>query len=497
MRSRFNPQTELGCLSISDVQFSKQALKSRDEMPAVLLALHHIFITPELNERIFEILENSITKAKKPTGRKGMDLWHILVLAITRQANNTDWDKLHDWSNNHQKLREVLGVFNTGSFVQHKQFELQCIKDNVKLLKLETLLEINQVIAEVGIEMIKKKPSGECEMKLKVDSYALETNIHFPMDLNLLWDSMRKSLDVVKKVKDELNIGGWRKVKSITNDFKKVYRNTTNAIYKSRNEQAKSVAVKLYLSNAKSLIKRVETIKPYLMKSDCQKHMLALLTLEGYIAFANKFIDQIDRRLLKKQEIPSSEKIYSIFEPHTEWITKGKIAKKVELGHLVNIATAQNGIIVDVYMSLREKDPAQVKPLMERLSENLPNYVIIKSASFDKGFFSRANYETVSKAGVEQVIMPKKGKKNIEEKERENTKEFKKLRNEHSAIESSINMLEHHGLNRCPDKGLYNLKRYVLVSVIAMNLHLIGNELKNKKIKEFDKAEKKRLKNAA
>ena len=71
--------------------------------------------------------------------------------------------------------------------------------------------------------------------------------------------------------------------------------------------------------------------------------------------------------------------------------------------------------------------------------------------------------------------MPKKGKRNKEEKERESAKKFKQLRNAHSAIESNINMLEHHGLNRCPDKGLHGYKRYVGLSVLAYNLHILGN----------------------
>jgi transposase, IS5 family len=496
MRNRFSPQIRLGCLPISEVVFTKFNLKSRDEMLPVLMGLHHLFMTPELNEKVFSILERDILKDKKKTGRQGMDLWHMLVLAITRQANSTNWDRLHDWANNHIKLREVLGVWNTGMFADQEEFELQTIKDNVGLIKLETLVEINQIIAEVGIQMIKKKPSEEFKLKLKVDSYALETNVHFPTDLNLLWDSARKALDVVANVKDELSIGGWRKIKSIKHDFKSLFRSTTNAIYKGKKEDVKKQKTREYLSSAKALIKRIETIKPFLLKSDSTKHLIALQVLEGYIKYANKFIDQIDRRVLKNEVIPSSEKIYSIFEPHTEWITKGKINKNVELGHLLNITTVQNGIIIDAFVVEKEKDAQQVKPLFKRLSENYSDYKV-SSASFDKGFFSKANLESVEDAGVEQVIMPKKGKKNKIEAEREGTKEFKKLRNEHSAIESTINMLEHHGLNRCPDKGFYNFKKYVQISVMSLNLHLIGNELKRRKAKEIEKAEKKRLKNAA
>ncbi len=86
--------------------------------------------------------------------------------------------------------------------------------------------------------------------------------------------------------------------------------------------------------------------------------------------------------------------------------------------------------------------------------------------------------------------MPKKGRLNKEEKQRESAGEFKQLRYRHSAVESNINMLEHHGLNRCADKGLHGYKRYVGLSVLAYNLHILGNCL----IKEETQREEKQRK---
>ena len=79
MRQRFEQQMSLRTVAISDVKFP---LKSRDELPPVLMALQYIFVTPALNEKVFELLEKKVCKGKKKTGRKGMDLWHILVLAV-------------------------------------------------------------------------------------------------------------------------------------------------------------------------------------------------------------------------------------------------------------------------------------------------------------------------------------------------------------------------------------------------------------------------------
>lgn len=215
-----------------------------------------------------------------------------------------------------------------------------------------------------------------------------------------------------------------------------------------------------------------------------------------YKNYLIKFIDQIERRLLKGEMIPAEEKIFSIFEEHTEWLTKGKLNKKVELGHLLLITSDQYQFIVDYKVLEKQRDASQVSNLCERIKKYYPAEKI-KSHSFDKGFWSKDNLATLQSAGIEQVVLPKKGRHNKEDKERESDAEFKTLRNAHSAVESNINMLEHHGLNRCMDKGLRGFKRYVGLSVLAYNLHILGNALKEKKLAEEQRKEKRRLKLAA
>ena len=107
MLQRFEQQMSLKTVAISDVKFP---LKSRDELPLVLIALQHIFVTPALNKKVFELLEKKICSRKKKTGRKGMDLWHILVLAVVRHALGTNWDRLEYLANYDQLLRSIMGV---------------------------------------------------------------------------------------------------------------------------------------------------------------------------------------------------------------------------------------------------------------------------------------------------------------------------------------------------------------------------------------------------
>jgi transposase, IS5 family len=97
----------------------------------------------------------------------------------------------------------------------------------------------------------------------------------------------------------------------------------------------------------------------------------------------------------------------------------------------------------------------------------------INSISFDKGFWRPENKQLLQMY-FPNVIMPKKGKKNKAEREEEGSKVFKKLRNKHSSVESNINSLEHHALNRCPDKGKKGFIKYTALSVLSFNLHRLG-----------------------
>lgn len=137
----------------------------------------------------------------------------------------------------------------------------------------------------------------------------------------------------------------------------------------------------------------------------------------------------------------------------------------------------------------KEKDVAQIEPLVDRLITNYPNQ-IINSMSTDKGFYSNDNFSYAENAGIKKVIMPPKGKPNKVEYVREHEEAFIKLRNKHSAVESNINMLEHHGLNRCMDKGKPGMVRYVALSVLAYNLHIVGNELANRERKKQSRKQK-------
>ena len=469
MRQRFSQQQSLGITPISEVAIPKN---SRHELAPVLAALQHIFITPELNELVFALIEPKIKGRKQDTGRTGMDMWEILVFATVRLALNANYDALHHFANFDKLIRQIIGVEN--KFNDGKTYGLQTLKDNVSLLDEETVNQVNILVVEAAHQFVLKKNET---LRIKSDTYVLETNVHFPTDLNLLWDSCRKGIAVMNYCREHYGLKGWRKHKSWRSSLKSSLRSAGKACASTSKNKAQAIQSQVteYLRLARELDQKIAASCLELYHSPVFDVKLFSL-LEGlsyYQEMMEKHINLIERCLLKGETIPSAEKVFSIFEPHTEWISKGKQNKKVELGHKVLIATDQYHFILHHQVIEGKADVELTVPLADTL---LTRYSNIESLSLDKGFYSKENKELLS-LSIPHLVMPKKGKLNSLEKVEESAKKFKKLRNLHSAVESNINQLEHNGLDRCPDKGLENYKRYVSLGILSYNLHRLGKIL--------------------
>jgi len=289
-----------------------------------------------------------------------------------------------------------------------------------------------------------------------------------------LWDSARKCLDVAGKFLNKYpGVPGWRKIRDWHNQMKSMMRavgKTSSSGGKGKEQRVKQ-ATHAYLRKAQALLDKLEVSKELFPITD-GADLVIMLELERFMELLAKHVDLLERRVIKGEEIPHEEKIFSIFEEYTEWITKGKLRPNVELGKRLAITTDQYNLIVDYRVMDHQSDSGIVKPLAERLISSFP----VKSWSFDKGFWHKDNKELL-KEHVEKVIMPRKGKCNKEEHAEEGQRYFKLLRNKHSAIESNINELECRGLDRCPDRGYPNFKRYIGLAVGAYNLRRIGQEL--------------------
>jgi transposase, IS5 family len=474
MRHHFQHQPDLQIIPIEKIRLP---LQSRDELPPILAGLQWIWMHPTLKAEIFALLAAAILAGKKPTGRTGMDLWQILGLGVVRLGLDADWDRLEHIANYDTLLRQMLGLPATPWADEAKRFGHQTLRDNVALLDDALLQQINARIAAAGRAVFAKKHGAPvAALEIKVDTYVLESDVHFPTDLNLLWDAGRKCVDLVEGLRNSgLALPGWRKFKAWRRQLKACERIASQIVYRGGpNKEARvKSAVREYLAVGGELSAKVRG--SLLELCDQAVDAARWERLAYFHAMLDKHLDLVERRLLNEETIPSHEKVFSLFEPHTEWIQKGKQRPNVELGHRLLIATDQQQLIQDYAVLMQEAEVDQSIPVTDRL---LGRYGAqgVASVSFDKGFTRAADRELLS-LYVPEVVMPKRGKKNAAETERESGKKFVALRKQHSAVESEINSLEHHGLNRCLDVGIAGYRRYVGYGVMSYNLHQIGREL--------------------
>lgn len=482
MRKVIEEQMMLGEVDISKVKFDS---RSRDEMPQLLKGLQFIYSTPEIRNQVFDLLEAHLQCSN--LGRRGMDLWKILVLGAIRLNGNMNYDKLHDLANHHCKVREMLGIT---AWEQEPIFPIQTIKDNAILLTPELLDKINTIVVAAGHKLVKKKDE---KIKTRCDSFVVETNVHYPTDTNLLFDAVRKAVELTARLCSELEIPGWRQSGSLISKCKKKLRGIQNLRHSTSQDETKKaerceqINQKHvdYVDYCATLISRVDAQINHLNQHNLLPIELSTTEIQMYVEYGKLFQAQIIRRILNDEKIPHKEKVFSIFEPHTEWIVKGKAGVRQELGLRVCVITDTAGFTLHHKVMQNEIDSEIAVDIMREALEKFPN---IGSCSFDKGFWSPEN-KLKLEAMLETAALPKKGRLSKADKEHQYSREFKFASKGHSAVESAINAHENHGLDKCPDKGLKGYKRYVALAVLGRNIQHLGALLIKKETESKKRSE--------
>ena len=285
MRTRFEQQFSIGRRLIEETPTSHKRTGKLEELIAAMKA---IYIHPEYNQKIFNVLEKYLTKNKKQTGRKGMDLWCIFVLSQVRLCLNTNYEWIHNLANNHMAIRWLMGIETEYGF-KRIEFSYQNIYDNVTLLTDEMVKEINAIVLEFGHAEVFKKKETEA-LRLKTDSFVVESNVHFPTDYNLLWDCARKCTDIVYKFLENYgNIKGWRKIKHWKAELKGLMRELGKASAsggKGKEQRVKTAASK-YISKSRALYSKLEGALPLFPITD--EHDLSLvISLEYFMLLLQK-----------------------------------------------------------------------------------------------------------------------------------------------------------------------------------------------------------------
>jgi hypothetical protein len=400
-----------------------------------------------------------------------------------------------------------------GILDEEYNYKLQTIKDNVALLTPEIMDEISTIVVKGGHEFILNggnyaNPSEnsnhqgqenlmvndssidkECsmpdnlkeniELKGRGDSFVVETDVHYPTDTNLLYDAIRKIIEIIVKscIKSSLPLSTYKDLKDNLKKIKKTLRliqklrgSTSNDEEKKKQREREIIkAHEAYLDIANCCIEQANNIMVFL-KKELLIPIKMLDEIEKFIVHAERQINLIDRRVIEKEVIPHDEKVFSIFEEHTEWLNKGKIGVPVELGLKVCIIEDQYRFILHHKVIEKQTDDKYAVEIVQETKNKFDN---LSSCSFDKGFYTPKNREDLSKE-LDMVILPKKGRLSQKDYEIESQEAFINARRQHSAVESAINALEVHGLDICPDHGLQGFKRYVALAVAARNIQNLG-----------------------
>ncbi len=492
MRIIKNPQMQFGEVDISEIEFDP---RSRDDIPQILKGLQFIYTNAALREEIFMILEKNISpKINKNNGRPGMDLWKIFVMGVLRLDLNLDYDRLHNEVNYHLLIRQMLGH---NIFDQVGNYQLQTIKNNVSLLTPELLDEINQAVIKLGHILLKKKESDP--LRGRCDSFVVETNVHFPTDINLLFDAMRKIITLSAELCERQGLSDWRQHVYNVKQIKRLMRTAQNKKRaRAKTEEQKRKRDTLI---AKAHQEYIEVTQKYLGKARYTLNKVEsqglsdakdALLVENIITFINhaiRQINQIVRRVIHGEIIPHDEKVFSLFQPHTEWVMKGKAGIPVELGVKVCVMEDQYQFILHHMIMEKKTDDQVAIPMVDETKRRFPSF---STCSFDKGFHSQNNQKDLN-GKLDVVALKRKGRLSQQAREIEQSEEFLKAQHKHSAVESAINALEVHGLDMCPDHGIDGFKRYVALAVVARNIHRIGAILKNREQKLEAKRRKKYL----
>ena len=319
MREVHRQQFQIGEVPVEKIWINP---KSRDDIPAVLKGLQHIWCDETLRARLFELLdEHILPEADRTVGRPGMDLWQILVLGVLKQGLNCDFDRLHDLVNHHETVRAFLGHSDFGD---KTRYECQTVQDNVSLLTPELLSAVGRLVVESGHKVAKKKP-GE-PLRGRCDSFVVETDVHYPTDVNLLWDAVRCLVRETGRAARRHAVGGWRQWRHLSKEVRKLF----NGVRSTRRAKRRPERVEAYLERCRSLVERAANTVDVLRNKGVDG--ITCQSIQSFILHAQRQIDQVERRLLRDETIPHAEKVFSIFEDHTRWVSKGKAGTPVELG---------------------------------------------------------------------------------------------------------------------------------------------------------------------
>ena len=388
-------------------------------------------------------------------GRPGMTGDQTLRAVIIKQLNEYSYEELEFHLADSRTYRWFCGL---GAF--DKPWKKSCLNQNIKLVGARVFEWVNRVVLKVA-----REDGIETGRKSRVDCTVVETDIHEPSDSVQLWDTVRVLVRLLSVASDKFDITfpdrsrtAKRASFAIRTAKEKKRRKLYRRLIKATQETigyALTAAAKL--NQSKDMLGPVES----LLAESLSKEML------HFSALGAKVIDQAQRRVLQGETVPAQEKVFSIFEPHTDIILKG--GRGPEYGHKICVAAGASGLITDCI--ILDGNPADSTLATEMVERHTVIYGRApRQVAFDGGFSSKENLKNIKALDAVDVVFTKHRGMSVEEMARSRNI-YKGLVRFRAGVEAIISFVKRAvGLDRCLWKGHESFKAYVWASVASANL---------------------------
>jgi hypothetical protein len=433
------------------------------------------------------VAEDINADTQRDVGRPGLDDWQIVVFAAVRLGCNYDYDKLQDQAENHRALQTILGVGDWQEAT--RDFSARRIRDTLCQLQPETIAAISSAIVRHGQEL-----HGTAAESVRGDSFVVETNIHYPTESGLIGDGMRKIIPLCRDLAVEIDVPGWRQSKHLLRRVKEHVR-VVSQVSASKSAKAKAALPRAYerlLTRANQIIERARALQKQAERDGYTPHALALVEdLKHWLQLTEQVCDTAYRRVILEETVPNSEKLFSLFETHTQLYRRGKASTPNQFGRLFMVFEDSAGFISHYHLMDRQAGDADV--VVEQMREAQKKHGgAIKNASFDRGFYTPEN-ERELKSIVQEACVPPRHPQQYAESLANGSVQFHRLRRRHPGIESAIGALQSgNGLKRCRDRSEIGFERYLGLAILGRNIHVLGKLLIARRAEESAAALSKR-----
>ena len=351
-------------------------------------------------------------------------------------------------------------------------------------LSPELIQKLNQQAVQAAVQC--GLEDGEA---VRGDTTLVETDVHHPTDASLLWDTVRVITRLLGQLRDLVPHQLPRYPKRTRAAKRRMYE--LQRMTSSQREHQQVPKYRELIGIAEEVLKNgrhaVESTKDAgQTPSDVWRIEQLRKQIADFCQLGDRVVDQARRRVLLNEQVPTAEKIYSIFEPHTSLIKRGKAGKPIEFGHKVYLAETRSGLITQY--SVLDGNPSDEDHVLTSVRSHKEVFGCApKLYANDRGAYSPDNIEGCQQEGVECVCIPQRGGQKTSERDAfEHSAEFKQGQRFRAGIEGRISVLfRGRGMKRCLASGRKGLELLVGLAVLANNLlriaALLLEKLKPKK----------------